>query len=289
MSQTDSPGKITIMRNTFIALLLLSTLGVSAQEVSPEPTPWFVHYERGLDLISEGKGVEARSELEAAQATLTEPGLQIPTRLSRYIDYLPNLYLAIACHMSGDKEAAKAYLRAAEVAGVAARSEAGAALLVAYQMLINEATPLPRYEMFDPSKELLSDHEFEKLKAQVMRESDMRGDMKIADAPWYVHYSLALELEKQGDHARAIAAFVEGLHRKPNPERHVRTYGMWLMDYYPYFHIAKNQYELENWNAAADAITISERLREIPYDAAEYNELERIRLTVARHLLKEKK
>lgn len=270
------------MRKLTILLMVLAAFGLSAEET----TPWFVHYERGLDLIADGKGKEARAELEAAQAILTEPGLQIPTRLSRYIDYLPNLYLAIACHMSGDKDAAKLYLRKAEVAGVAAKSDAGAALLVAYQMLINEATPLPRYEMFDPSKELLSEDEFEKLKSQVLRASDAGPEMKLVDAPWYVHYELALELEKKGDHARAIASFVDALHRKPNPQRHVRTYGMWLMDYYPYFHIAKNQAALENWTAAADAITISERLREIPYEAPEYNELERLRFRVARYLLK---
>lgn len=268
------------MRKLAILMILLGAFTLSAEET----TPWFVHYERGLDLIADGKGKEARTELEAAQSALTEPGLQIPTKLSRYIDYLPNLYLAIACHMSGDKDAAKSYLRKAEVAGVAAKSDAGGALLVAYQMLINEATPLPRYEMFDPSKELLPDDEFEKLKSQVLRGADIGPDMKLADAPWYVHYELALELEKKGDHTRAIASFVEALHRKPNPQRHVRTYGMWLMDYYPYFHIAKNQAALENWNAAADAITISERLREVPYEAAEYNELERLRFTVARYL-----
>lgn len=270
------------MRTTVILMMVLAALGLSAQET----TPWFEHYERGLDFIADGKGKEARAELEAAQALLSEPGLQLPTKLSRYIDYLPNLYLAIACHMSGDKDAAKLYLRKAEVAGVAAKSDAGAALLVAYQMLINEATPLPRYEMFDPSKELLSEDEFEKLKSQVLRASDVGPEMKLADAPWYVHYELALELEKKGDHARAIASFVDALHRKPNPQRHVRTYGMWLMDYYPYFHIAKNQAALENWTAAADAITISERLREIPYEAPEYNELERLRFRVARYLLK---
>jgi len=268
------------MRKTAILLMLLVALGMSAEET----TPWFVHYEKGLDLIGEGKGKEARVELEAAQAQMTEPGLQVPTRLSRYIDYLPNLYLAIACHMSGDKEAAKSYLRKAEVAGVAAKSDAGGALLVAYQILINEATPLPRYEMFDPSKEVLPDDEFERLKSQVLKGADMGPDMKLGDAPWYVHYELALELEKKGDNARAIASFVDALHRKPNPQRHVRTYGMWLMDYYPYFHIAKNQAALENWNGAADAITISERLREIPFDAPEYNELERLRFTVMRYL-----
>lgn len=269
------------MRKIAVLLMILATLGLAAEEPA---TPWYEHYEKGLDLIAEGKGKEARVELEAAQALLTEPGLQVPTRLSRYIDYLPNLYLAIACHMSGDKDAAKSYLRKAEVAGVAAKSDAGAALLVAYQILINEATPVPRYEMFDPSKDVLSETEFEKLKSQVLAGSDMRPGTKLADAPWYVHYELALELEKKGDHNRAIAAFVDALHRKPDPQRHVRTYGMWLMDYYPYFHIAKNQAAIENWNAAADAITISERLREIPFDAAEYNELERLRFTVARHL-----
>jgi tetratricopeptide (TPR) repeat protein len=272
------------MRTFAALLLLLTTFGAFARAPEPAATPWYVHYERGLDFIRDGSGREARAELEAAQKLLTESGLQLPTRPSRYIDYLPDLYLAIACHMSGDRDAARVHLKKAEVDGVAAKSETGAALLVAYQLLINEATPTPRYEAVDTSRETMPDKEFESLQAQVLAESDMRPGAKFADAPWYVHYELGLELEKKGDHARAIVAFVEALHRKPNPARHVRTYGMWLIDYYPYFHIAKNQAALENWAAAADAITISERLQEIPHNVPEAIELERMRIRVTRQL-----
>lgn len=50
-------------------------------------------------------------------------------------------------------------------------------------------------------------------------------------------------------------------------------YGMWLIDYYPYFHIARSHVRLANWQCAKNALEISQRLGEIPPNAPELNEL----------------
>ncbi|HWW61716.1 MAG TPA: hypothetical protein VN181_10150 [Thermoanaerobaculia bacterium] len=47
---------------------------------------------------------------------------------------------------------------------------------------------------------------------------------------------------------------------------------MWLIDYYPYFHIARSHVRLENWQCAKNALEISRKLGEIPASAPEMSE-----------------
>jgi glucose/arabinose dehydrogenase len=114
-----------------ILAILLATAGAQST--------WYDHYEKGVRLIGDGKGAEARAELEAAVALRGSDGLQVATRQQQYIDYLPHLYLAIASQMSGDVAAARKELARAEDSGVAAKSEVGRPLLVAYQLLLRGA------------------------------------------------------------------------------------------------------------------------------------------------------
>src|SRR5712692_7535082 len=98
---------------------------------------WYDHYVLGVRLIEQGQAAAARSELETALAEHAKEGLQVPTASQQYIDYLPHLYLAIANQMSGDLEAARKHLARAEDSGVAAKSEVGRPLLVAYELLLH--------------------------------------------------------------------------------------------------------------------------------------------------------
>src|SRR5437773_12513677 len=101
---------------------------------------WFEHYERGLRSIQQGDGATARRELEAAYALRTKEQLQVATRPQEYTDYLPHLYLAIANQMAGDIDAARKHLAQAEDSGLAAQSEVGRPLLIAYQLLLRGDT-----------------------------------------------------------------------------------------------------------------------------------------------------
>ncbi|HUO84745.1 MAG TPA: tetratricopeptide repeat protein [Thermoanaerobaculia bacterium] len=250
-------------------LLILALLAGGGAE-------WYDHYERGVLLIEQGKGEEALAELERALAKRPEEGLDIPARALTYVDYLPYVHLAIAAHMSGDAEKARLWLDRAEKSGLAARSDAGRPLLVAWQILLRGKTVEPRtrpgFTMFARKPTVISDEEFERLKGDVLGYCGIDGGEDLSNAPWYAHYELALEVERKGDPQRALDLLLESVARRPDPQRKARMYGMWLIDYYPYFQIAKTHMQLQNWQCASDALEISTRLREITPEAREYNQ-----------------
>lgn len=100
----------------------------------------------------------------------------------------------------------------------------------------------------------------------------MPPDSELAGAPWYAHYELGLEVARKGDPQRALPLFLEAIERRPDPQRRARMYGMWLIDYYPYFHVARSHMKLGNWDCARDALEISTRLKEITPGTPEYSE-----------------
>jgi tetratricopeptide (TPR) repeat protein len=236
---------------------------------------WYEHYEKGVRLIEQGQASAARAELESSLALHDAEGLQVPTRAHEYIDYLPHLYLAIADQMSGDVNSARAQLALAEASGASQKSEVGRPLLVAYELLLsggNAAGRRPAYAIYTQTKPVLTDAEFKTLRNDVLTKCDIRPDTKMADTPWYARYELGLELEKKGDYGRALSELIDAVAQSPSPRRHARTYGMWLIDYYPYFHIARSHVRLGNWQCAKNALDISQRLSEIPEDAPEMHE-----------------
>src|SRR6266550_4652398 len=157
---------------------------------------WFEHYDRALRLIEQGQGAPARDELKAAFALRSAEGLQIATGQQEYIDYLPHLYLAIANQMAGDVEAAREHLARAEDTGVAAKSEVGRPLLVAYQLLLRGDSSgrygRPAYAVYKAKPPVISDAEFQQLRQDVLTQCDIPLDSK--KAPWYARYELGLEL-----------------------------------------------------------------------------------------------
>jgi len=251
---------------TSVLLLLLAV---------PTQGAWYEHYERGIHLIEQGQAAAAKPELEAALALRDKEGLPVTGALQEYLDYLPHLYLAIADQMTGDIDAARKELALAEDSGVASKSEVGHPLLVAYQLLLrgdnSGKLPRPQYAVFD-QKPLLSESDFNLLRNDVLTKCNLPPGTSQKNLPWYANYEIGLELERKGDYPRALSQFIDAVARRPNPQRRARTYGMWLIDYYPYFHIARSHVRLENWQCAKNALDISQRLGEIPQGAPEMSE-----------------
>jgi len=251
--------------------LAVAFAGLLAQ---PAGVSWYAPYEKGVQLVQEGQGAQARTALEQALGLRSEEGLRLPTEGIRYVDYLPHLYLAVACHMAGDAAAAREHLSAAQRSGTAAKSEAGSRLLAAYEMLILgaqvEAAPAkappaaerPRYAIYAKKPPLLADAEFRRLQQDVLTRCHL-GSGEAERAPWYFHYELGLELEKRGDHQRALDAFIESANRRAQPQHLARIYGVWFMDYLPYFQIARAHARLGNLECARDAFALSRRLGEV--------------------------
>lgn len=257
-----------MIRIIVMAALLAVTSAASAAN-------WYEQYEKGVRAIEQGRAAEAKESLNAAVAARRDEGLQVPTRPQQYIDYLPHLYLAIAHQMTGDVDAARKELARAETSGMAAKSEVGRPLLVAYQLLLrgDASSARPRYAVFDAKAPVLSEEEFNLLRNDVLMKCDLPADTKLSSAPWYAHYELGLALERKGDYPRALTHFIDAVADRPNPQKQARMYGMWMIDYYPYFHIARSHVRLENWQCAKNALEISQKLAEIPANAPELNEL----------------
>lgn len=265
-------------------MLLALTLAVLLGGDPPAAVPWYDHYEKGVQLVQEGRGAEARASLEQALALRDQEGLRLPTESIRYVDYLPHLYLAVACHMGGDAAAAREHLLAAQRSGAAAKSEAGSRLLAAYEMLIlgtsPEAPPAqaaptaerPRYAVYPRKPLLLADAEFRRLQQDVLTRCRL-GSGEAERAPWYFHYELGLELEKRGDHQRALDAFVESASRRAQPQHLARIYGVWFVDYLPYFQIARAHARLGNLECARDAFALSRRLGEVTEKDKDFAEM----------------
>jgi hypothetical protein len=249
---------------------------------------WYDHYERGVHLIEQGQAAAARTELQAALAARPAEGLQVATRPQQYMDYLPHLYLAVAEQMSGNVEAARKELARAEDSGVAKRSEVGRPLLVAYELLLRGDNTgrltRPAYAVYKEKPPVLSEADFNTLRTDVLTHCNLPRETKLENLPWYARYELALELERKGDYPRALRQLIDAVAARPNPQRRARTYGMWLIDYYPYFHIAREHMRLENWECARNAIEISQRVGEIPTDAPETHELTAMQQEAARRM-----
>jgi len=247
-----------------LALILLAAPAASAAN-------WYDHYEKGVRLIEQGEAAAAKVSLEAALAERNQEGLQVPSRSQQYLDYLPHLYLAIAHQMTGDVDAARKELALAETSGMAAKSEVGRPLLVAYQLLLRGNTT--KFTSFEAKPPVLTEDEFAMLRNDVLSKCDLPLDTKLSEAPWYANYELGLALERKGDYPRALTHFIDAVAQRPNPQKQARMYGMWLIDYYPYFHIARSHVRLENWQCAKNALDISQRLGEVPNGAPELSEL----------------
>lgn len=262
-----------------VALVVLAASPAFAAE-------WYEHYERGVRLIEQGQAQAAKEPLEAALAARGAEGVQLATGPQQYMDYLPHLYLAIASQMTGDVDRARRELAQAETSGMAARSEVGRPLLVAYQLLLRgDATgKAPRYTVYDQKPPVLTDAEFQVLRNDVLSKCDLPLDTKLKNAPWYANYELGLQLERKGDYSRALTHFIDAVAHRPNPQKQARMYGMWLIDYYPYLHIARSHVRLENWQCAKNALEISQRIGEIPTSAPEITELASLQRMTDQHL-----
>jgi hypothetical protein len=260
------------------------TLALTAILLAPVTGTWDDQYRKGVLLVEQGQGAEARRALESAVSLRPEGGLRIQVGGASYVDYLPHLYLAMACQMTGDLKEAREQLAAAEKDGLATRSEIGKPLLEAYRLLLGSDAPVaappeptsaanaPKYAVYPRKPVVLADEETAVLRAEVLARCQLRPDTRPQDAPWYFHYELGRDLVRRGDAQRGLDALIEAATRRDDPSHGARVYGMWFMDYLPYFEIAKAHAYLNNWDCARNALEYSKRAGEIQEKDKEFAE-----------------
>jgi hypothetical protein len=274
-------------------VLLLSAHLAAA---GPDSLAWLEPYRTGVRLVEQGRGAEGRKALETALRLRGAGGLRVPAGGVEYVDYLPQLYLAMACQMSGDLDAGRAYLLAAEQEGLAEKSEGGRPLLDAQRVLLRSELPkptgpgrpagAPRYRDYERKPLVLSDREVEDLRAEVLARCQLKPETRPQEAPWYFHYELGRDLFRRGDPQRALDALIEAATRRTEPGHGARIYGMWFMDYLPYLEIARAHARLGNWDCAQNALEFSRQAKEVSEHDKEFAEFRSLAIETESHLKK---
>jgi hypothetical protein len=144
----------------------------------------------------------------------------------------------------------------------------------------------PRYKDYERKPVVLSDREVEELRAEVLARCQLKPDTKPQEAPWYFHYELGRDLEKRGDPQRALDALIEAATLRADPAHGARTYGMWFVDYLPYFEIARAHAKLGNWDCAQNALDFSKRANEVSSRDKEFAEFRKLALETEQKLKK---
>jgi len=225
---------------------------------------WADDYRRGVAALEKGRLRVARTALERAAAARPEPQAGARAHGTRTFDYLPWLKLSTLAYREGDLEEAAGHLARSLRAGVASSSEDGRLALAKQELLIENLALLRSAGPPDRSGRSERDLLREKLLArEVASACGEPPPGRQRDRPWYYHYLIARRLSEHGDSMGAVQRLAEALRERDEPNETARTYGMKVVAYRPYFELGRAHARLGNWNCAASALELSERLEEI--------------------------
>lgn len=266
------------MKTYMLALgVLLSVLAYTAQ--AETFSNYQEVYRNGLAQLQRG---ETRAAFESFYQAISLESTPRPGPDA----YLPYVNLSIALFESGQTRAARDALIQSQVYGVAANTDEGRALLDRYAANIMSA-PLDNSKMallapVKPTAKTAGPATAEpksipntpdtvavataaSVEADVIADNDStvkrcaatinRSDDKL---PWFFYYQCGVELMKAGNAEMAVSAFEMGANAHEDPRRGKRMYGMWFIDYLPYYQMALAHSQLGNWESANAAIKSSE-------------------------------
>jgi len=119
----------------------------------------------------------------------------------------------------------------------------------------------------------INETDLSKMKEEIRSQCNLpKGSEK--SYPWYYHYQLGLALSTKNDWQRALDSFIAALDHRDQPQKLTRTYGMWFLDYYPYYNIGVAHYHLQNWKCAENSFKLSQSYDEVPKSSNEYRNLQ---------------
>ena len=235
-------------------VILLATTPAVAQDGD-----WQVFYAQGMTKFAAG-------DYEGAARSFEDAIGCDPAPRAGAIDYLPYTYLAASRYEVGDVQGAGMALDRARSFAVAERTEAGRRLLERYDDPILAAAAKTAAEQhaapqafhdYERKDVVLSDDDVDAIRASVLRRCALSNKVAADKLPWYFHYEFGLELLDAGDPQRALDALVLGANKREDSHRDSRMYGMWYIDYLPYYQIALAHAKLGNWANARSALELS--------------------------------
>ena len=124
----------------------------------------------------------------------------------------------------------------------------------------------PSFRDFERKPYVLSVEEVARIKEEIRTECRLPKTPENY-YPWYYHYEVGLAMQKKQDWQRALDSFIAALDHRDHPAKGSRIYGMWFVDYFPYYNIGLAHYHLGNWKCAAQSFRLSQMLENIPADS----------------------
>jgi len=256
---------------TFIALLGL-LLAVSAGAAQTEVSdPCEVEYLTGIQQFEQGNPQAAADSFFSAIRLAPSP-------TDDPVEYIPYIYLSVVNYQLGHFQRARDALIQSQVYGVAARTDTGKRLLESYATKImtasvddEEYVSTPQSSPVASDAYLLSDNEVELIRAQVLNRCAIDSKLVKNKLPWYFYYEFGVDLMKAGDARRAVESFQLGANLREDPSRNKRMYGMWYVDYLPYYQLALAHSKLGEWEQAHEAILTSENFGEFSPGDPDYD------------------
>jgi len=255
-------------------------------QANAELLPCEAFYSQGVEAFQNG-------DYQLAERYLIEAAALSPEADSDGQGYLPYLYLAASRYELGSYRGARDALIQSQVYGAAAELEKGRDLIEQYAVSIMSAPmqddpAMPQSSpALAPAQGGLSELDAQIVRARVLRRCALSSDIAENKLPWYFHYLLGLEYSERGDNGRAVHAFQMGANLETESARNKRLYGMWFMDYLPYYQMALAHVELGEWTAARNALYTALEVGEFEEGANGWSEFQSMEAMLDRELGKQ--
>jgi hypothetical protein len=118
----------------------------------------------------------------------------------------------------------------------------------------------------------LSAAEIEKVRSQVLKRCGLSSKIRQNKLPWYFHYEFGVELMNQGAASLALEPLQLTANLRPESARSTRMYGMWYVNYLPYYQLSQAYAQTSDWDSAWAAISMSELYSELAVGDSGYEE-----------------
>ena len=123
--------------------------------------------------------------------------------------------------------------------------------------------------------------EIEVIRQRVLQRCGLSPKLAQNKLPWYFFYEFGVELLDAGQADAALESLQMTASLKAEPARPALMYGMWYVNYLPYYQMSIAYSKLELWDRAWDAITMSEALVEFSPGDYEYEDFADLKEKIA--------